>query len=68
MQRGEFLKDPFNVISTLTIGAHIASLLACHSLGEDMIYSVAEFSIICRTVKIVRIIRLLYVSRGVFRY
>ena len=68
LEKGEFLKSAFNVISVLTIGAHLVNLAVCEWLNEDMIYSVAKFSIICKTLKIIRIVQLLYIHKNIFTY
>lgn len=68
LEKGEFLKSAFNVISVLTIGAHLVNLAVCGWLDEDIIYSVAKFSIICKTLKIIRIVQLLYIHKNIFTY
>ena len=63
-----FFKDQLNIISIVTIGAHLVNLVICAFLHEDIIYSTAKFSVILKTIKIIRIVNLLYVNKGIFTY
>lgn len=47
---------------------HIVDLVICAALGESVIYSQSEYSLVLRSLKVVRIIRILYISDRIFTY
>jgi hypothetical protein len=68
IERPNFFKDEFNIISIVTIGAHLINLVLCAALKEDIIYNMAKYSVILKTLKIIRIVRLIYIHKNIFTY
>jgi hypothetical protein len=68
IEKNRFLKSEFNVIDSVTLGAHLISLIICAALQEDIIYSLAKFSVVLKSLKIIRITRLIYLSPNLFTY
>lgn len=68
IEKGAFIRSGFNFVDCLTIGGHLVGLLICVATNEDIIYSIAKFFILLRSLKVVRIIRLLYLSPNIFTY
>jgi hypothetical protein len=68
IERPAFTRSAFNLVDCMTIGGHLVGLLICVATHEDIIYSTTKSFILLRSLKVVRIIRLLYLSPSIFTY
>lgn len=62
LQREKYFRSALNVIDLGSMVLHLVDLVICGAMGESVIYSQSDLSLVLRSIKVVRIIRVLYIS------
>ena len=68
LQRGRYFSEPLNVVDFVTMSCHLLDLAICLGRGETLIHNESDLSVILRSLKVFRLIRILYLSDSVFVY
>jgi hypothetical protein len=68
LEKTKFFQNTFHLIDILCFACQITDIIICASKNTSVIYSSEDSSLILRSIKVVRIVRLLYLSKSFFSY
>lgn len=68
VEKKKYFNNYLNVIDLLTLLLHLVDLAICATQQQDIIYGQSSCTLILRSLKILRLIRLLYINNEVFVY
>ena len=68
LEKQRYFKDSLNILDLVTISSHLIDLIICGAIGASVIYSDSDRTIILRSLKVFRVIRILYISDNIFTY
>lgn len=68
LEKQHYFKQPLNLADLVTIALHMVDLIICAILKESVIYSQTNSTLVLRSLKIIRLMRALYISDKIFKY
>jgi hypothetical protein len=68
LERLKYFNDGLNIVDLLTICCHMVDLVICGARGTSVIYSDSDVTLVLRSLKVLRLMRILYISDRILIY